>query len=72
MPEYAFNYEESQVFEVRFTADTKWDAINIMDMVQNGELDPMSWDDHSATCHDKRYELFVDKGSLSRTDGEDV
>jgi hypothetical protein len=72
MPEYAFNYEEAQVFELRFTADTKWDAINIMEMVQNGELDPMSWDDPSATCYDKNYELIVDKGSLSRTDGEEL
>ncbi len=72
MPEYSFNYEEVGVYEVRFTTDTKWEAENIMNMVQDGELDPMSWDDPSAICYNKNYLFIVDKDSLIRTDGEEV
>jgi hypothetical protein len=72
MPQYAFIYEEVQVYEVVFEAETKWDAENVMDMVQNGELDPISWDDPSASYNDKAYELTVDKTSLIRTDGEEL
>jgi len=72
MPQYSFIYEEVQVYEVVFEADTKSDAEAVMEAVQDGEIDPISWDEPSASYNDKAYELIVDTNSLTRTDGEDV
>jgi hypothetical protein len=70
MPEYAFEYEETESYEVRFEADTKWEAQDIMDMVQNGEIDPKNW--KHANSWSSIFKLTVDKTSLTRTDGEEL
>jgi hypothetical protein len=70
VPEYSFKYQEIQNYEVLFDCDTKWDAEGIMDMVEDGEIDPANW--KHANSLDSDFKIVIDRTSLIRTDGEEV
>jgi hypothetical protein len=70
MPEYSFQYQEVQSYKVLFDCDTKWEAQDIMDMVEDGEIDPANWKHSNSWSSDLK--IIVDKTSLIRTDGEEV
>ena len=64
MPEYTVNYREIQKYQFSFMAKDEAEAKAIVEMVQKGVIDPMSYED--STCWDVSYELIVDKDSLYR------
>lgn len=70
MPEYSFEYEETQVFQVNFYVDNNGEAIGLLESIQNGNITPHEID--NATWTDKVATFVVDPNSLYRTDGEDI
>jgi hypothetical protein len=70
MPEYSFQYQEITNCDVQFYADTKWEAEDIMRMVEDGEIDPTKWKHANSWSSD--FKIVVDETSLIRTDGEEL
>ena len=70
MPEYSFQYQEVRSYDFQFDCDTKWEAENIMNMVEDGEIDPTEWKHSNSWSSD--FKVVIDRTSLYRTDGEEV
>jgi len=70
MPEYSFKYQEVTTYDVQFDCDTKWEAEDIMNMVEDSEIDPTDWKNANSWSSD--FKVVVDKTSLIRTDGEEL